>query len=31
MSVNAIQKVLSHELILIIPGYDQRVSKVDLR
>ena len=30
ISVNAIQNLLSHELILIIHGYDQRVSKVDL-
>ena len=29
-SVNAIQKRLSHELILIIHGYDQHASKVDL-
>ena len=28
--VNAIQKLLSHEFILITHGYDQRVSKVDL-
>ena len=31
ISVNAIQKLLLHELILIIHGYDQRVSKMDLR
>ena len=29
--MNAIQKLLLHEIILIIHGYDQRVSKVDLR
>ena len=31
ISENAIQKLLLHELIVIIHGYDQRVSKVDLR
>ena len=30
MSVNAIQKFLSHELILVIHGYDQCMSKVNL-
>ena len=30
ISVNAIQKFLLHELILVIHGYDQRMSKVDL-
>ena len=30
VSVNAIQKFLSHELVLVIHGYDQRMSKVDL-
>ena len=29
MSVNAIRKCLSHELILVIHGYDQHMSKVD--
>ena len=27
ISVNAIQKLLSHEIILVIHGYDQHVSK----
>ena len=31
MSVNAIQNFLSHELTLVIHGYDQRMPKVDLR
>ena len=30
ISVNAIQKFLSHELILVIHGHDQRMSKVNL-
>ena len=30
ISVNAFQKFLSRELILVIHGYDQRMSKVDL-
>ena len=30
VSVNAFKKFLSHELILVIHGYDQRMSKVDL-
>ena len=30
ISVNAIQKFLSHEIILVIHGYDQCMSKVDL-
>ena len=30
ISVNAIQKFLWQELILVIHGYDQRMSKVDL-
>ena len=30
ISVNAFKKFLSHELILVIHGYDQRMSKFDL-
>ena len=30
ISVNAIKKFLSHELILVIHGCDQHISKVDL-
>ena len=30
-SVDAIQKFLWQELILVIHGYDQRMSKVDMR
>ena len=30
MSMNAFQNFLSRELILVIHGYDQRMSKVDL-
>ena len=30
MSVNAIQNLLRQELILVIHGYDQRMSKVNL-
>ena len=30
MSVNALKKFLLRELILVIHGYDQRMSKVDL-
>ena len=29
ISVNAFQKFLSHDLILVIHGYDQRLSKVE--
>ena len=31
ISVNAFQEILSRELILVIHGYDQHMSKVDLR
>ena len=31
ISTNAIQKFLLHELILLIHGYDQRMSKLELR